>query len=397
MRILTLSLLIVLTSIVEAQVTIGSLEKPVNGSLLDLKNVNTPAVGGVNANKGLILPRVNLERETELYPMFNDNKDYYQANKEDIDKSHIGLIVYNLKDLTSVVEVPTSDCEPIKFVQDGNVVRGLAVWDGAKWLSIGKQEEKGNESEDGFKEGDELFENVFFLKDHEGNKYTYSKFGKAGYWMTTSLITKTPPPAINSSLNYFLWDGSQSMENNTLRAFYGYPQKNMGVSITSDTDFVGNEHVGLLYSRGAISGGKPIVRGMQGICPNGWHIPSNIEYTELLNEIKDNASKYTTVSDGSNYTKSQLMTTNCVAFGPVVDAVSKSSFKGGFSFIMSAWADSSKGVVGTVSNNTVFELACIMNNELAFLNGSFGNADYNDTSFARWVRFQMTSIRCKKN
>ncbi|WP_280645234.1 MULTISPECIES: hypothetical protein [unclassified Dysgonomonas] len=98
------------TSPLFAQVTIGSNAKPKQGALLDLKEDNEL---NRNTDKGILLPRVNLEDKEELYPMFETNaSDYTNYEK----KIHTGLIVYNLTDDT-----------------DADLCPGPYVWNGQVW------------------------------------------------------------------------------------------------------------------------------------------------------------------------------------------------------------------------------------------------------------------------
>ena len=111
-------------STLNAQVTIGILEVPEDGTLLQLKDVTGIIDDGVNAHKGFGLPRVALSNKNELYPMFLANPDNpasgpnaaYSTNKAALDKSHAGLIVYN------IVE---DDDKELCF--------GLNQWTGEEW------------------------------------------------------------------------------------------------------------------------------------------------------------------------------------------------------------------------------------------------------------------------
>ena len=116
----TLMLLICSTSIA-AQITFGSLEAPQSGALLQLKNLdNSSNNSPVNADKGLLLPRVDLEDIYNLYPMFPTG---YDKNSEDL--KHTGLFVYNTnEDL---------------YNGDG---AGCYMWDGEKWIGMGMVKRK---------------------------------------------------------------------------------------------------------------------------------------------------------------------------------------------------------------------------------------------------------------
>jgi hypothetical protein len=102
-------------SAMNAQVTVGTLELPADGALLQLKNIPEATPEAANANKGLLLPRVLLNDYRTLCPAVCDNYDDR--------KNHTGLIVYNLTDY-----------------KDGNLIPGLMVWNGTEWNNIVNKE-----------------------------------------------------------------------------------------------------------------------------------------------------------------------------------------------------------------------------------------------------------------
>lgn len=104
------------------QVTIGCNEVPANGALLDLKEYDDAIAegGGRDAQKGLLLPRVELVSITNLFPMYvQGSPDYTGENKIITDRDHTGLLVYNTN----------------KNLPDGDGT-GLYTWDGEKWLPL---------------------------------------------------------------------------------------------------------------------------------------------------------------------------------------------------------------------------------------------------------------------
>jgi len=56
-------------SIALSQVTIGNTEKPVEGALLQLKNIDRKTNGEANSTKGLMLPRVLIKDINKLDPV----------------------------------------------------------------------------------------------------------------------------------------------------------------------------------------------------------------------------------------------------------------------------------------------------------------------------------------
>ena len=104
--------------ILNAQVTVGSLEPPVSGSLLQLKTINDAvSKGDFNATKGLGLPRVALVKKDELQPMYSAADA--ATLTADQKMAHKGLFVYNL----------TEDDKE-------GLASGLNFWNGEKWISL---------------------------------------------------------------------------------------------------------------------------------------------------------------------------------------------------------------------------------------------------------------------
>jgi uncharacterized protein YaiE (UPF0345 family) len=113
-----------------AQVTIGVIEDPSKGSLLQLKELNGVIDGTLpNAYKGFSLPRVALTDRNKLYPMFGSasapSADYDTSDKiAAVNKEHVGLLVYN------TYETPTATDPNLTFL------KGIFVWTGSRWESI---------------------------------------------------------------------------------------------------------------------------------------------------------------------------------------------------------------------------------------------------------------------
>lgn len=105
------------------QVTIGSTEVPVAGSILELKEW-TANQGGITASKGLLLPRVSLKSRVQLTPLYGgeDNGDgTWTDDSTPQDKvSAAGMMVYNM------------NSDTIELYKEG-----VYVWSGESWKSIG--------------------------------------------------------------------------------------------------------------------------------------------------------------------------------------------------------------------------------------------------------------------
>lgn len=93
----------------QAQITIGSDISPSSGSLLDLKEYPSNPTTGVNATRGLGMPRVSLVDPNSLSPTSIDT----DAEKT----SHVGLLVYNVSNTVKICP-------------------GLHVWDGSAWVAL---------------------------------------------------------------------------------------------------------------------------------------------------------------------------------------------------------------------------------------------------------------------
>lgn len=106
-----------IASIANAQVTIGSEDKPKTGVLLDLKQYsdNEATAGGRNADKGLGMPRMKLTQLNNLSDLGLELTD---------NESHVGLLIYNINQCLDYGMSNT---------------KGLYVWDGNMWQKSGKK------------------------------------------------------------------------------------------------------------------------------------------------------------------------------------------------------------------------------------------------------------------
>lgn len=99
-------------SVFDGQIILGYNDVPLPGSLLDIRTQadEDPTNGGVNSDKGITLPRVQLESVTSLAPLLPGGDD---PNEH---KAHKALVVYHI---------------------GGNGMdSGLKIWDGSKWLGM---------------------------------------------------------------------------------------------------------------------------------------------------------------------------------------------------------------------------------------------------------------------
>jgi uncharacterized protein (TIGR02145 family) len=236
------------------------------------------------------------------------------------------------------------------------------------------------------------------VTDIEGNEYCAAMFGEAGCWMTQNLRST------KNDLYTDLTANSDAGSDASLK-YYWYPN--------NSTDIL-NDHpeYGLLYTWAAASGRTSEASDEsnqdhtqhQGICPSGWHLPSDYEWNQLEKEISNSTTGTygttpTTVWDaawaveewtvrGSHGQVMQLpgTATDCPAYGS-----SLPHSEGGFAAII----DSGPGGDGIFGGNAYFCTSSF---------GAYGGA------ITRWIicgssfvwrptfdRTTMTSVRCKRD
>ncbi|MDU1891607.1 MAG: FISUMP domain-containing protein [Dysgonomonas sp.] len=238
----------------QAQITVGSDIEPNDGALLDLKQ-KTPDAQNVNATKGLGLPRVSLNSLTSLDDI---------ANASSAVETYKGLTVYNV-----------NSCF--------NQGTGIYVWSGDEWKATGLQT----------------------VRDHEGNEYTTAAFGNAGVWMTQNLRTKSYKNGDET-----LTPSQTLIQDGETSRFFCYPNVDGGNGLDSNL-FDANPPIGLLYNWPAATNGENTATAnqgqgggnddsyVQGICPDGWHLPNDKEWNELEKVIALNPEKYSSKAAGS--------------------------------------------------------------------------------------------------
>ncbi|WP_165022748.1 FISUMP domain-containing protein [Dysgonomonas sp. ZJ279] len=385
--------LIILFSVLplKAQVTIGTNNKPHYGALLDLTGGQSDSGSNAVVSKGLGLPRVALEKIDQLFPMLKGDSDYENGTtKGDLDAKHIGLLVYN----TSMC-VDNNSANP----------QGLYVWDGLEWKLLTELES----------------ENVVIYKDQDNKDFKARLFGDAGIWMVENLaVTKFASAQGGASLPTTPSNAGSSGDPR-----WCYP----GTNNLDPTLFNAQPELGLLYNwyaatngkthPGTDEGGTSEGARVQGICPDGWHLPSDKEWTDLENEIIKNTSKYSTMADiGSpllEYDRPSGATTSphgkamkaqCMISGsqlPESYGASKPAYKGGFDAYLGGFSPSSQfyGQTSYFWTSSAYYAAVTPNTNSAWnrkinaVNGA-GNPE-NYISRTGMGRQFLTAIRCKKD
>jgi uncharacterized protein (TIGR02145 family) len=291
-----------------AQVTIGSDIEPLSGALLDLKEKTpvAPAADNTTAAKGLLLPRVSLTDLNKLYPMLPNG---YAAAE---DAKHTGLTVYNV-----------NQCPAGRTIYDEI---GPQVWNGSRWESLRPKPEIVDATPTQTSETDIWGTAVVHHAAKAGvyEEFYSAHFGAAGRWMTTNLAAwkydginhSTDPSGTatgGSGTSRTLEGPNGNIGNLNNTAYWSYPGLNSGstnLGITNPMAYNNNPHLGLLYTWDAATAGKGGANGqgtaneganntyarVQGVCPAGWHLPSDYEWTELENAIIKSTTSYANVS-----------------------------------------------------------------------------------------------------
>ncbi|MDU1891847.1 MAG: FISUMP domain-containing protein [Dysgonomonas sp.] len=285
-----------ITLAMQAQVTIGSNQKPGAATLLDI----------VGINNGLAMPRVSLTEENMLYPMFKDSVRY-TTQKSIMDNDHQGLWVYNV-----------AECQT-PFPR----YKGLYVWDGSRWDFLGKEGVRHRDVHE-------------FTDPRDKEVYLYRRFGDAGEWMLQNLRydpTLTGNDENGEYTDYYhlpIVDNSPLVSADGTKKFaYSDGDPNLIASPYTpgnypNADWLANKkHYGLLYNYAAAlndgtdytkpanqilvdegeKDGDPTLSTYsprRGICPEGWYVPSDREWNDLEKEIHTKAYLY------SYYTKAQV-------------------------------------------------------------------------------------------
>jgi uncharacterized protein (TIGR02145 family) len=286
----------------QAQVTIGSELEPINGALLELKET-APDADNATATRGLLLPRVKLTDLSKLYPMFASGYDVAENAR------HTGLTVYNV-----------NQCPAGKDgVYDGP---GVYTWTGAKWEILYRpvilEAAPAQTSQPGNTWGASVVRHQ--AKPGIYEEFYSACFGAAGRWMTTNLTAWS----YDSNVTGATLPGNPEASNSSREPRWCYPGPDGGDG-TSNVSYTANPSLGLLYNwpaatakqnpsianqgqaAGAIPGADEVetmVPGgrYQGICPDGWHLPSDREWNVLEKEIYEHAYLY------SSYTQTDVQT-----------------------------------------------------------------------------------------
>lgn len=126
-----------------------------------------------------------------------------------------------------------------------------------------------------------------FVDSRDNNRYKFAVIGNQT-WMTENL--RYLPSVVDSSV------GSDS-------AAYYYVFDYSGTDVAEAKETTNYQKWGVLYNWDAAMGGALATSanpsGIKGICPDGWHLPSDAEFTQLFNYLAENGHNYDgTTGDG---------------------------------------------------------------------------------------------------
>ena len=155
---------------------------------------------------------------------------------------------------------------------------------------------------------------------HEGKPGVYEEFysasfGPAGRWMSTNLTAWTYDS--NSGVTVSLPAGVD-VSSSTSDPRWCYPKPNAAITAGESAPAVWKSQHGLLYNwiaytgnmnktnnvdQGQIAGDvsgpnevETLYGKIQGICPDGWHVPSDREWNQLEKEVYNNPGSYSVYS-----------------------------------------------------------------------------------------------------
>ena len=310
-----------------SQVTIDLGEPPVSGVLLQLKNIENINDGEANDSKGLTLPRVEINDLTKLQ---SGDADELTGNERD---NYIGLIVYNTKRTNN----PTSKIGEGLYVWTGDAWQALNDFDGDAGTPIVVDVKKEVLSKELHNDPVNYpigtlgkYTDVRGANGEEVNEYYMARFYATkvkekvtttyrdnlgtwteeteeeriedGIWMNENMRTKfapnnTPIPhrkeSTGNGYNLARWENPAEGFLDTVPAVEGLLYNWAAATVGDDG----------LHGRGGETGTNEgvcqdeefaILDAWQGICPDGWHLPSMHDWQLLKDAMVANPSLYST-------------------------------------------------------------------------------------------------------
>ncbi|GHV25160.1 hypothetical protein FACS1894176_03000 [Bacteroidia bacterium] len=335
---------------IHAQVNIGSADTPTDGAILDLSQVPS------GSKLGLILPHVVLSDATH-YRLGSKIEDSYP--------DAAGTVVYNTGGA-------------------GALAAGIYIWDGNNWLAAGGTVPAPGTIQVG------------------PNTYTIGYFGNAGWWMTENLREIPVSGAVDKGNSYTIKYYNYPGNSEANVAQYGYlyswtaamnlanSQQSTPIDYTVD---LGNTDQG------------PV----QGICPVGWHLPSDKEWSQLEEVIALNTTQsYSTIAAVTTIEGDFYSGAGFKGAAPAASSLdkkmkanqiwstvgsSKSASEGGFSALPAgSWNNTSAANFGTTAYFWSSSSYSSIYTWCRYLVST--TAGVNRTTFMKYSQF---GVRCKKD
>lgn len=355
---------------------------------------------------------------------------------------HIGLLVYNVFN-------GTGTCAGQSYSMEGVPVEGVHIWGGEAWEHI--PADKVNIEKDvrthidhGMNTIDGIRVGSFTMSyndgtDSEEDTYYYADYGIAGIWMTQNLRTQFTPQGIKMIIqNSQTVTGKDNDGNRQYRVIYPASLGNSTNPALYEENRKNGKELGLLYDWytatdhhncstidqrqvGTLNdtdptAGDPEVENkepegyIRGICPEGWHIPSDREWSKLEKFLTENASLYTqepvtangtwpngqelnTLSTWRGTINGTVMKSTSVVENPprpITNANPKAANNGGFDAFMVGSSTSRP-----YSYQTYFWTSSTFDASYVW----YRSLSYNDSTVFRWNTRKnfFSSVRCKKN
>lgn len=399
-------------STLQAQITIGLDEEPLSGSLLQLKDSPNVAEGSANATKGLMLPRVNL---TNLFPPTPAELSASIGGSDNwnID-THIGLMVYNVRE---------DQCAATP------ILAGTYVWSGEEWQPLFNPNLQDK--------GVEIFTDT---RDGNNEQYQTGDFGTAGRWFLENLrylptdgsITLSTSSDTYTKMSYFYpngtssniygtppstWDPRQGLLYNWIAATYGQNPSTANQGQVSGT-VPGSNEVESAFEPPETPGQKN--GKIQGLCPAGWHVPSDREWNDLEREVYTNPQKYSKYADNSLFPNSGVWNSaweTSVSYRPVANNTADAQGKAMKSPCPISLSYPTYGISNRLVQNGFSVLLAgyaIKGGPILFGQGAYFQSSSSNTAAFMWSRMMndanssvyrigtyyrnyLLSVRCKKD
>lgn len=245
-----------------AQVTIGSAIPPLNGAILDLKEFTPQTVGGATATKGLLLPRLKLSEVTSLVDVNGVDPSEQIVNT--------GLMVYN---------VTNDKCKTLS--------PGVYSWTGKEWNRLGGAVQYTVGTLEDNRVGDipQKYATAHFVAIDET---TSEVLADAGEWMLENLKAKVYASGVTPTQSLAFNNGRSDTD-----AYYSYPNNDPSRFEREGYYYSGIAALNSQIVDGIYNGvGTLPTRKQQGICPDGWRVPTYEDWKALEAVIQQSECEF---------------------------------------------------------------------------------------------------------